>query len=79
MLLKKETASRDQLPIKSQRPDIIKCKDRWWIMDVTWAIKGDIFKMRKMRVGLRGLVRLRRRAGIIKKRSLRRYVDNEKV
>jgi len=48
-------------------------------MDVTWAIKGDIFRMRETRVGLRGLTRLRRRARALKERCLRRYVDDKKV
>jgi len=45
----------------------------------TWAVKGDIFRIKEMRVGLRRLVRLRRRAGVLKERCLRRYVDNKKV
>jgi len=32
---RKETASRDQLPMKSQQPDVIKGKDRQQITDVT--------------------------------------------
>jgi len=72
MLLRKETASKDQLPIKSQWPDVTKGKDRRQITDVTWAVKGDIFRMRATRVGLRGLTKYRRRAGVLKKRSLRR-------
>jgi len=39
----------------------------------------DIFRTRKTEVGLRRLAKYRRRAGVLKERWLRRYVDNEKV
>jgi len=35
--------------------------------------------MRKTRIGSRGLARYRRRAGVLKEKCLRRYVDNKKV
>jgi len=72
MLLRKKTASKDQLPMKSKQPTIIKDKDRQWIIDVTWAVKEDIFRMREMKVELRGLTRLRRRVRTLKERCLRR-------
>jgi len=65
--------------MKSQQPNVIKGKDRQQITDVTWGIKGDIFRIREMRVGLRGLARLKRKARTLKKKCLRRYIDNEKV
>ena len=43
--------------MKSKQPYIIKDKDRQRIMDVTWAAKGDIFRTRKIGVGLRGLTK----------------------
>jgi len=72
MLSKKETASKDQLPIKSQQSNIIKGKDRPQITDVTWAVKGAIFRMREMGVSLRGLTKYSRRVGVLKERCLRR-------
>ena len=41
--------------------------------------KKDIYRMRKTRVGSRGLTRLRRGAGLLKERCLRRYIDNKKI
>ena len=58
--------------MKSKQPYVIQNKDRQQITDVTWAVKGDIFRMREMEVGLRGLARLRRRAETLKDRCLRR-------
>ena len=65
-------ASKDQLPMKSQQPNVIKGKDRRQITDVTWAVKGDIFRTGKIGVGLRGLTKYRRRVGVLKERCLRR-------
>jgi len=41
-------------------------------MDVTWAVKGTIFRTREMGVGLRGLTKYKRRVRVLKKRCLRR-------
>jgi len=41
-------------------------------MDVTWAVKGAIFRTRQMGVGLRGLTKYRREVGALKERCLRR-------
>jgi len=41
-------------------------------MNVTWAVKGAIFKMREMGVGSRGLKKYSRRVGALKERCLRR-------
>jgi len=65
-------ASKDQLPMKSKQPYVIKGKDRQRIMDVTWAVKGALFRMRETGVGSRGLTKYRRRARALKERCLRR-------
>jgi len=65
--------------MKSQRPNVIEGKDRQQIMDVTWAVKGDIFRTREMGVGLRGVMKYRRRVRVLKERSLRRYIGDKKV
>jgi len=41
-------------------------------MNVTWAVKGAIFRMREMGVGLRGLTKYNRRVGALEERYLRR-------
>jgi len=43
MLSRKETASKDQLSMKSKQLYVIKGKDRWQITDVTWAVKRKIY------------------------------------
>jgi len=72
MLSRKEMASKDQLPIRSKQSTVIKDKDRSQITDITWAVKGDIFRTREIGVDLRGLTRLRRRVRMLKERCLRR-------
>jgi len=41
-------------------------------MDVTWAVKGAIFRTKDMGVGLRGLTKYNRRVGMLEERCLRR-------
>ena len=72
MLSRKEIASKDQLPIKSQQPNVTKGKDRQRITDVTWAVKGVIFRKGEIRAGSRGLTKYRKRIRVLKERYLRR-------
>jgi len=41
-------------------------------MDVTWAVKGAIFKTKEMGVGSRGLTKYNGRVSALKERCLRR-------